>query len=300
MLRVIELAASRHRGKPWRSLGFTSLDERASHPSGIHHGEPFSVFAKFSRSADAQAAFAAELAGLKLLTSRAGVATPVPVGPGLAEAADGWLLMSEALPERTGGERTPEDLRSVGRTLATVHLTLGDQFGLAGCDGFFGPIPQDNRPVPDGTWATFYTERRMTPMLRLASDSGHLPPGLAAGIAALAGRIPALCGPEPEPALLHGDAQQNNFLATPGGAVIIDACPYYGHPELDLALLGYFEPVTEDVLDGYREIAAIDRGFAERRELWRLYAYLAVVAADEGVWAAKFRTLLASAVRRYR
>jgi len=53
-----------------------------------------------------------------------------------------------------------------------------------------------------------------------------------------AARLPDLAGPEPRPALLHGDAQQNNFVSTAAGAVVIDAAPYFGHPEADLALVG--------------------------------------------------------------
>jgi hypothetical protein len=52
VLAVVERAASAHRGRRWVSQGFTSLDDRASHPCGILHGAPFSVFAKFSPDAD--------------------------------------------------------------------------------------------------------------------------------------------------------------------------------------------------------------------------------------------------------
>jgi fructosamine-3-kinase len=63
---AIERAASAHRGRRWVSQGFTSLDDRASHPCGILHGAPFSVFAKLSPAADAREQFTAELAGLRL------------------------------------------------------------------------------------------------------------------------------------------------------------------------------------------------------------------------------------------
>jgi fructosamine-3-kinase len=46
----------------------------------------------------------------------------------------------------------------------------------------------------------------------------------------VAERLPQLCGPEPMPALLHGDAQQNNFVNIRDGAYLIDACPYFDHP----------------------------------------------------------------------
>ena len=117
----------------------------------------------------------------------------------------------------------------------------------------------------------------------------------------IAARLPALAGPEPRPSLLHGDAQQNNFVSTAAGAVVIDAAPYFGHPEADLALVGYFEPVPDDVLAAYREILPVDPGFAGRRELWRLPAYLAVVAVAGGTsFGRTYLDRLAAAVRLYR
>jgi Ser/Thr protein kinase RdoA (MazF antagonist) len=56
------------------------------------------------------------------------------------------------------------------------------------------------------------------PQLRRAVDCGYLPPGLAADMQRVIGRLPALCGPQPRPSLLHGDAQQNNFVSTPAAS----------------------------------------------------------------------------------
>jgi fructosamine-3-kinase len=301
VLAAIERAASAHRGRRWASQGFTSLDDRASHPCGILHGTPFSVFAKLSPAADAREQFTAELTGLRLLHQAARVAVPVPVASGLAETPAGVLLLYEALPERPPEARQPRDWQSIGRVLATLHQAGHERFGLDGPCGFFGPLPQDNRPVPANRWADFYRERRLEPMLRTAADSGYLPSALAAGVEEVAARLPALAGPEPRPSLLHGDAQQHNFVSTAAGAVVIDPAPYFGHPEADLALVDYFRPVPADVFDAYREIARVDRGFAGRRELWRLHAYLAVVAVDgPGLFGRRYLDRLAAAVRSYR
>ena len=35
--------------------------------------------------------------------------------------------------------------------------------------------------MPANRWADFYRERRLDPMLRVAVDSGHLPPALPPG-----------------------------------------------------------------------------------------------------------------------
>lgn len=307
--RAVEVAASAHLGRPWTAAGFTDVDDRASHRCGIFWGEPFSVFVKLDRTVAGSEQFTAELRGLELLRRRAGVATPIPVAAGQVRVDSGSLLLLEAIPEVLPQARSAEQWRSIGRALATVHQVHGQRFGLADFDGFFGPLRQDNRPVDTDSWPDFYAERRVLPRLRQAVDSGHLPPDLARDVERLVGRFPTLCGPEPKPTLLHGDAQQNNFLtpsagahtAADAGAVLLDPSPSFGHPEVDLALIDYFAPVPEGVFDGYREITPIDPDFAQRRELWRVFGYLAVITVDgTSAFGRPFVDRLASAVRRYR
>ena len=79
---------------------------------------------------------------------------------------------------------------------------------------------------------------------------------------------------------------------------MIDACPYFGHPEIDLAQVDFFQPVPIDVFAAYRELLPIDPGFADRRELWRLPTYLAVIAVAGPL--GQYITRLADATRRYR
>ena len=165
-------------------------------------------------------------------------------------------------------------------TLVTVHQVHGERFGLEDLNGYFGPLPQDNTPVSSNSWADFYSQRRVVPLLRSAVDSGQLPKDLARSVERLVDRLPWLCGPVPQPTLLHGDAQQHNFVSTDDGAVIADAAPYFGHPEIDLMLVDYFQPVPKDVFDAYREIAPIDAEFAQRRDLWCMFVDLACITVD--------------------
>jgi fructosamine-3-kinase len=130
----------------------------------------------------------------------------------------------------------------------------------------------------------------------MAVDAGHVPAAIARQVEAIIRRLPALCGPAVTPTLLHGDAQQNNFISTEAGAVVIDPAVYYGHPEVDLALVDYFQPVPGDVFAGYRDAMPIDPGFAERRGLWRLHGYLAAVAEAGPAYLGR----LAEALHEYR
>jgi len=82
--------------------------------------------------------------------------------------------------------------------------------------------------------------------------------------------------------------------------VMVDASPHFGHSEVDLALVDYFSPVPDDLFDAYREVAQIDSGFLARRELWRVFAYLAVVTVDgANPFGQRFLMRLTDAVERY-
>jgi len=297
---AIESAASRHLGRGWVSTGFTDLNDRASHPCGLLHGETFSVFAKLALDDPAGERFRAELSGLAFLHEHAHIATPTPIGTGLVPLDHGFLLVTEALSERPPQDRTTDDWRSIGHTLAALHHVHGPRFGLEHLNGFFGPLRQDNRPVISNRWVDFYAERRVLPLLRSAVDSGHLPRELAADVEQVVPRLPSFCGPEPRPTLVHGDAQQNNFVSTDAGAVVADVAPYFGHPEVDLALLDYFQPVPDDVFDAYREVGPIEADFASRRDIWRVFVDLACITVAATPFDRKALAHLTEVVRLYR
>jgi fructosamine-3-kinase len=58
--------------------------------------------------------------------------------------------------------------------------------------------------------------------------------------------------------------------------------------------------VHPELLRAYARLAPLDPGFAGRRELWRLHAYLAVIAvAGADDFGRAFLPRVADAVRRY-
>jgi fructosamine-3-kinase len=192
----------------------------------------------------------------------------------------------------TAVERTSIQWREIGRTLAQIHRVKGNAYGLDS-HNYFGPLYQDNRPMSD--WSTFYAERRLFPRLMGAVNAGHMPTTAIQQAEKLISRLPDLCGPEVAPTLLHGDAQHHNFVSTSEGTVVIDLAVYYGHPEIDLAYVDYFHPMPEDVFLGYQEELPIDSGFYERRDLWRVYGYLAAVEVEGAPYLGK----LLEAMQKY-
>ncbi len=268
-------------------LDFTDMNDFSSHPSAILSDGSYPVFVKFSSAANGQEQFESELAGLRLLAELSGVLIPAPIENLAVEG--GVLMVLEGL---RAIDRTARQWRQIGQALAQIHQIKAKQFGLES-HNYFGPLYQDNRSMAD--WPSFYAERRLWPRFMGAINAGNLPSDVIRKVEKLISRLPELCGPEVIPTLLHGDAQQNNFISTEAGAVVIDPAVYYGHPEMDLAFLDYFQPVPGDVFAGYEEILPIDSGFKERRELWRVYGYLAAVEVE----GAGYLTRLMESVQKY-
>lgn len=283
----VEQAVSAYFQRDWRARDFRSLDDFASHPAALLSDGAQAVFVKLSEAAHGLDQFEVELAGLRYLAERAGVLIPAPVG---VISVDGGVMM--VLEAAQAVERFTEQWREIGRTLARIHQVQGAQYGLAR-QGYFGPLYQDNRPLPD--WLDFYIQRRLWPRLVGAIDSGHLPTEVIRQVESLLARLPRLDLPPAPPTLLHGDAQQNNFISTLVGAMVIDPAVYYGHPEMDLAYVDYFQPVPPDVFLGYQELLPIEPGFAERRDFWRLAAYLAAVEVEGPIHLSK----LTGALKKY-
>jgi len=287
-LRIpVERVVSEHIGRQWSVQKLKDLNDLASHPCAILSDGSYSVFIKLSEAANGLDQFELELAGLRFLSQHTGVLVPALIGNVVVE--NGTILVLEAV---QAVERTADHWRQIGRTLARIHRIQRDQFGFEK-QGYFGPLYQDNRPLDD--WLTFYTERRLWPRLMAAIESGNMPTDAIREVEQLILRIPNLIVPKVVPSLLHGDAQQNNFISTEMGTVVVDPAIYFGNPEIDLAYIDYFQPVPEDVFIGYREEMPIDAGFSERRDLWRVSAYLAAVTV-EGVGQLQ---KLTNAVRKY-
>ena len=263
---------SHYLGREWGLRDGRDVSDLACHPCAILSDGSFRVFVKYGTAPDAERQFEIEQASLELLSRNAGVLVPTSLG--VVSVPDGTLFVMEALQPI---ERGRSQWREIGRTLAQIHGVTSDYYGFH-VDTYFGPLLQDNTPMED--WASFYVERRVLPHLRVAVDSRNIPSRIVAQVESVLDRLPELVGPRPTPSLLHGDAQQNNFISTVEGTYVIDPAIYYGNREVDLACVDYFQPVPDAVFDGYREELPIPQGFSERRDLWRIPGYLACVAVE--------------------
>jgi fructosamine-3-kinase len=138
----------------------------------------------------------------------------------------------------------PDDAgwRSLGEALRTLHASENQTYGWPE-DYAFGEITIDNGPRE--TWPDFWSEARLMPLVP------HLPGPLRPRLEKLCHTLPDRLPASPAAALLHGDLWGGNILFTPHGAVMIDPACYYGHAEVDLAMLSLFGTPAPAFADAY-------------------------------------------------
>jgi protein-ribulosamine 3-kinase len=223
-------------------------------------------FLKVNHKALYPGMFAAEAAGLKLLTKTNAVKVPAIVLQG--DAGNESFLLLEWVDARRGSVQATQNL---GAQLAQIHRNTADQFGLDH-DNYIGSLPQSNRK--HDKWSDFFIQERLQPMVSLAADKRLLEYADAGNFEKLYTKLPELFDEE-APALLHGDLWSGNYLTTPADEpYLIDPAVYYGHREVDLAMTALFGGFSNEFYIDYNQAFPLAKGWQQRADLWNLYPLL--------------------------
>ncbi len=211
-----------------------------------------------------------EAAGLEWLAAPAALRTPRVI-----EVADDYLALEWVEP----GRLSVEGAERLGRGLAAVHAAGAPCFGdpgfgeRLGVQARIGSLRLPNEPSED--WLSFYAERRLLPLARIASERGALTSAGVAFVKRVCERLDQLVGPVEPPARLHGDLWSGNVHADADGCPwLIDPSAYGGHREVDLAMLRLFGAPSERVFAAYEEVTPLAEGWRERVSLWQLLPLL--------------------------
>ncbi len=179
--------------------------------------------------------------------------------PEVLAAGDGILVM-EAMPSDGGLSSAWE---SLGIALAKLHAAKGGACGWPD-DYAFGSVAIENGRMK--SWPSFWAERRLLP------NCSHVSSTLARRIEALAADLPNRLPELAAPSLLHGDLWGGNILAS-GNRVtaFIDPACYYGHGEVDIAMLNLFDGPSTAFYEAYD---ALEPGWKERLIIYQLWPAL--------------------------
>ncbi len=199
-------------------------------------------------------AIAIEAAMLRAIAA-AGVPAPA------VEAEHGDVLLIEHVDN--DGAFSAAAWRSIGVILRRLHDQIGGEYGWPD-DYRIGSVGVDNRPAAD--WPTFWLRQR------LAATASTLDRPWRDRVERLAQIVPDLLPSRPPPSLLHGDLWSGNILVRGGElAALIDPACYYGHQEVDIAMLQLFGRPDSAFWEGYGALAP---GWQERQPLYQLFPAL--------------------------
>lgn len=248
-----------------------------------------------TRADAAPGEYMAEAAGLEWLGEPGALRTPRVLDVDERYLALEWIEPGSSL-DAAGAEE-------LGRGLAATHLAgapcFGWDTGKSAHDGSaptsgFGSLRLSNEP--SGDWPSFYAERRLRPLARIARERGALSAAGSDAVERVCERLGDLCGPAEPPSRLHGDLWSGNVMAdSERRPWLVDPAAYGGHREVDLAMLRLFGAPSERVFAAYEEVAPLAGGWRERVELYQLLPLLVHTLLFGGSYAAAAER----AARRY-
>jgi fructosamine-3-kinase len=199
-------------------------------------------------------AIATEAAMLRTL---AGAGVPTPVVEGEHEAV---LLLEYVENDRV---MSPHAWADIGAALRRLHEYRGDSYGWP-VDYRIGTVELSNRQTSD--WPSFWGEQR------LASTVSLLDRPWRDRVGGLVERLADLLPVAPTASHLHGDLWSGNILVHEGRlAALIDPACYYGHCEVDLAMLTLFDAPSREFWDAY---GSLEAGWEVRRVIYQLFPAL--------------------------
>ncbi|UKN00424.1 fructosamine kinase family protein [Paracrocinitomix mangrovi] len=167
--------------------------------------------------------------------------------------------------------KTGEFWESFGMQLAALHKISNEQFGLDESN-YIGSLVQNNEW--ESSWSEFYINSRLHPMIEMAVNSGEIDYVEAKVIDKFYLRLDEIF-PIEEPALVHGDLWGGNYLCANGNQpFLIDPAVYYGHREMDIAMMHLFGGFESSIYEHYNNVYPLEKGWNKRIEFGQLYPLL--------------------------
>jgi len=208
-------------------------------------------FADGRRWVAKQGALALHEAGMLRAIAKTGAPAPK-----VHHSADKLLLMDYVEADGVKG------WESLAEGLHLLHSAHDTDYGWYD-DYAFGPVAIPN--AKRDTWPAFWAENR------LLCHGEKVDGSLTRRLEDLAKRLPDLLPSNPTPALLHGDLWGGNVLFHQGKlAALIDPASYFGHREVDAAMLTLFDHPPGSFFDALE----LHASWQERQPIYRLWPLL--------------------------
>ena len=144
-------------------------------------------------------------------------------------------------------------------------------------------------------WAEFYRDKRLYYIFDLINKKQPMNSDINTKINLLLKKIDNFIPNKPKPSLLHGDLWEGNILfKNKKFAGFIDPGSFYGHNELEVSYLRWFDPrfIDKNFLDRYNDYISIDKYYLEYEPIYQLYYSLLNVYLWDRSFIKNVRNLL--------
>ena len=133
----------------------------------------------------------------------------------------------------------------------------------------------------ENSWTNFYSNKRLDPIFELANKRENLGNFINKKINYILKNIKNFIPENPKPQLLHGYLWEGNIVFNNNKFVgFIDPGSFYGHNEIEVAYLTWFNPqfIDSNFIKKYNHYINIDKYYLDYEPIYQLYYALCNVA----------------------